>query len=193
MKNYYPKETTIIQPINQATDQNPSPLSYFLNPLQPTMQFFKQVFGSRKSLLPAEPVFPGENFTLYQLDLPEGPSFASINQSYDYYPNKAFFSWHVLIELEVIDKNAYGHPVDTELSKLALLQHAITTFLSKYQTVHLVGRVTRNGFMDLLYYINTPVLSQEEVDAFCNGIMKERGINFTLENDPGWNNVGLIK
>lgn len=157
------------------------------------MQFIKQVFGSRKPQQPVEPIFPGEQFTIYQLDLPGGLSFAAINQAYDHYPNKAIYSWHVLVELEVISKNEQGHPTDAETASLLKLEKTIRAFLGKSQTVHLAGRVNRNGFTDLLFYIDEPKLSQEEVDRFCNEVMQQRAINFSIENDPEWNSVGLIK
>ncbi|RFM28090.1 DUF695 domain-containing protein [Deminuibacter soli] len=157
------------------------------------MDFIKQVFGLKKPQPAVEPIFPGEHFTSYELQLPQGLSLATVNHAYDHYANKAVYSWHVLVELEILDRQE-GHVLtETEQLQLNDLRTAAATFLGETQTVHYVGNVLREGFMDLLYYIDTPLMSQPAVDAFCNGVMKERGINFTIENDPEWNCVGLIK
>ena len=48
------------------------------------------------------------------------------------------------------------------------------TFLKSKHTVHFLGRVTRNGYRDLLYYIDKPNFIQDEVNIFCDNVMKER-------------------
>ena len=159
------------------------------------MNFLKKIFGQADSnSQPTEPVFPGESFSIYKMDFAEGWGLATFNKKYDQYPNKLFFPWHVLIELEIIEKNDNGHPVDTDAEKLAILEDDILTFLKQKHTVHFLGRVTRNGFRDLLYYIDKPKFEQSEVNAFCDNIMKERGINLSMEKDPNWTAVsGFIK
>ncbi len=142
--------------------------------------------------MPAEPVFPGESFCIYKMDFPDGWGLATINSKYDQYPNKAFFPWHVLVELEIIDKNDNGHPVDTDAEKLAKLEEDILKFLQQKHTVHFLGRVTRNGFRDLLYYVDQPKFEQAEVNAFCDNIMKERAINFGMEKDRDWTAVSAF-
>jgi len=65
-------------------------------------------------------------------------------------------------------------------------------FLQQKETVYFLGRVTRNGFREALYY-GKPWFEQVEVNAFCDDIMKERGINFIMERDPNWRvNRGIL-
>jgi hypothetical protein len=159
------------------------------------MKFIKKLFGQRTMIdEPIEPVFPGESFSIYKMDFPDGWGLATFNNKYNDYPNKAIFPWHVLVELEIVDKNDNGHPVDTDAEKLAAIEAEILEFLKQKHTVHFLGRVTRNGFRDLLYYVDMPRFKQAEVNAFCDNIMKERGINFRIKKDPNWTAVsGFIK
>ena len=157
------------------------------------MSFLKNVFGRKEGATPSEPIFPGESFTLFKLNFPDGWGLATVNKAYDNYPNKSYYGWHVIVELEVIDKNGNGHPVDSEALKLNQIEEEINTFLKKTQTVHFVGRVTRNGFRDLLFYIDKPTINQQQLSDFCDPIMKERGINFGIQIDPKWKGVGFIK
>jgi len=159
------------------------------------MKFLRKLFGETdKNDQVTEPIFPGENFSIYKLTLPDGWGLATFNNKYNNYPNKAYFPWHVLVELEIIDKNNNGHPIDTDAEMLARLEDEILKFLQQKHTVHFLGRVTRNGFRDLLYYFDKPKFEQAEVDAFCDNVMKERGINFSMKKDPNWTAVsGFIK
>jgi hypothetical protein len=159
------------------------------------MKFLKRLFGqSDKNVGISEPIFPGENFSISKLTLPDGWGLATFNTKYNNYPNKSFYPWHVLIELEIIDKNENGHPINTEAEKLVKLEDDILNFLKQKHTVHFIGRVTRNGFRDLLYFIDIPKFEEKEVNIFCDDIMKDRAINFGIEKDPKWTSVsGFIE
>ena len=163
--------------------------------LMTSMKFFKKLFGQDDiNNKPIEPIFPGERFSIYKINFPDGWGLATFNNKYNQYPNKTFFPWHVLVELEIVDKNDNGHPVDTDAERLAELEDEILNFLKQKHTVHFLGRVTRNGFRDLLYYVDKPKFEQTEVNAFCDGVMNERRINLTMEKDPNWTAVsGFIK
>jgi hypothetical protein len=155
------------------------------------MKFLRKIFGrsGNNNAQPAEPIFPGESFAIFKLNFPDGWGLGTFNKKYEHYPNKSFYPWLVLIELEIVDKNDNGHPTDTEGEKLAELEESITEFIKQKHTTHFVGRVTRNGDRELLYYIDTPKFVQAEVNAFCDNIMQERGINWGMEKDPEWKGV----
>ncbi len=157
------------------------------------MGIFKKLFGDKDDSRPSKQIFPGENFSIFKLDFPDGWGLATVNKAYDNYPNKSLYPWHVLIELEVIDKNENGHPTAADAEKLNLIEERIEELLNQSQTVHFVARIIRNGYRDLLYYIDQPRLKQDDITTFCDNIMKERGINFTMDEDPTWKNVGFIK
>lgn len=157
------------------------------------MGIFKKLFGIKDISQPSEPIFPGESFSILKLTFPDGWGLATVNKAYDNYPNKSLYPWHVLVEIEVMDKNENGHPTGSEAEKLNKIEEDIEKILKQSQTVHFVARIIRNGFRDLLYYIDEPRLKQSDISAFCDNIMKERGINFTMREDPEWKLVGFIK
>ena len=124
----------------------------------------------------------------------DGLAFATVNKAYDNYSNKSFYPWLVAVELQIIDKNDNGHPTDQEAAQLNAIQEKLETWLKNQHTVHSVARVTRNGFRDLLVYIDKPKLTQEEVNNFFTDIQKEREVNFAIQQDPNWGAVsGFIK
>jgi len=138
------------------------------------MSFLKNLFGRKDEGKPVEPIFPGESFRIFKLNLPDGWGLASANKAYDNYANKAIYGWHVLVELEVINKNDNGHPINEEALRLTQLEDKIKIFLGQTQTVHFVARITRNGFRNLLFYIDKPTISQEQLTTFCDEVMKEK-------------------
>lgn len=153
------------------------------------MSFLKKLFRQSKTSQPKEPVFPGESFAILKLNMPEGLAFATVNNAYKNYPNKSFYPFFVGVELEIIDKNDNGHPVDSEAEKLNQIQNDIENFLKKEHTVHSVARVTRNGARDLLIYIDTPKFKKEQISEICDTINKERQISFSVQKDSGWSAV----
>lgn len=158
------------------------------------MSFFKKIFGSSETKRPIEPIFPGESFSILRLDMSDGLAFATVNMAYENYPNKAFYPYFVGIELEVLEKNDNGHPSDADASKLNQIQDEIEEFLKQRQTVHPVARVTRNGTRDILIYIDSPILTKEEIRTICDRIQKDRPISFSIEKDPTWSSVsGFLK
>jgi len=158
------------------------------------MSFLKKLFGGSGTTSPKEPIFPGERYTILKLDMPEGLALATVNKAYENYPNKVFYPFFVGIELEILGKNDNGHPLPEEGERLNQLQEEIESFLRQKHAVHSVARVTRNGTKDILIYIDTPRLTQEELAAFCSNIQKEREINFSIQKDSTWRAVsGFVK
>jgi len=124
----------------------------------------------------------------------DGLAFATVNNAYDKYVNKAFYPWFVGVELQIIDKNDNGHPTDEEALRLDAIQEELETLLKKKHTVHSIARVTRNGFRDIMIYIDNPKLTQEEINTFFQDIQKVREVNFGIHKDLSWNAVsGFIK
>ncbi|MFA0961657.1 DUF695 domain-containing protein [Roseivirga sp. BDSF3-8] len=158
----------------------------------------KYLFGRNKNqgknFGPAEPIYPGENFLVRQIETQEGIGFVIVNQAYDNYPNKKHFPWCAQFLLEFKDKNENGHPTDQEAEVLNKLEDKIENFLKVKHKVHFIGRVTRKDFRDLIFYIDQPRLDQDETKSFFDQINAIRGVNFNLDKDPEWKFVsGLIK
>ena len=151
---------------------------------------FKKLFGVKSESEPIEPIFPVENYSIFKLDMNDVLAFATINTGYKNYPNKQHFPWCAQILLAIQDKNDNGHPTDEEAAVLNDIEDKITTFLKENHTVHHIGRVTRNGERDIIYYIDKPKFNQHETKLFFDEINSQRNLNFTLEKDPKWEFVG---
>jgi hypothetical protein len=153
---------------------------------------FKKLFSSKAEPGLVEPVFPTENYSIFKLTVDNGLAFATMNTGYNNYPNKSNFPWCAQILLSIQDKNDNGHPIDEEAVVLNDIEVRITEFLKRTQVVHPIGRVTRNGERDIIYYIDKPKFNQKETKEFFDEINAIRNLNFTLEEDAKWKLVGAF-
>lgn len=153
---------------------------------------FKKLFSGKIKSDPIEPIFPKENYSIFKLDMEDGLAFATVNTGYNDYPNKGHFPWCAQIVISIHGKNDNGHPTDEESVVLNDLESKITEFLKMTQTVHPVGRVTRNGERDIIYYIDEPRLDQKETKEFFDEINAVRNLNLTVERDPKWEFVSAF-
>jgi hypothetical protein len=151
---------------------------------------FKKLFGNNSA--PSEPIIPIEKFSIFKLTIDGSFALATINTGYDNYQNKKFYPWYTAVLMEIGGKNENGHPTNEEAELLNSLEDKITEFLGRTQIVHRIGRVTRNGERDIIYYIDKPNLDQNKVKEFFDSINSIRPMNLTIEKDEKWANVAAF-
>jgi hypothetical protein len=150
---------------------------------------FKSLF---KKKLPLEPIFPVEKYSILRLNVDGGIALATINTAYNNYQNKQFYPWYAAILIEVGEQNENGQPTNEEAGLLNSLEEKITAFLRKTQVVHPIGRVTRKGERDIIYYIDKPNFNEKELKEFFDSINIIRPLNLTIENDRAWTNIAAF-
>lgn len=141
---------------------------------------------------PVEPIFPKDNFSILKLEVDNSLALASINQAYNKYPNKKFFPWCAQVLFEIQDKNENGHPTSEEAEVLNDLEDKVDAFFKENHVAHFIGRLTRNGFRDIFYYLDRPNFDQEKTKIFFDEICAIRPIDFYLEEDKKWNKVSAF-
>lgn len=100
----------------------------------------------------------------------------------------------IVIEIIIYihDKNNNGHPTNEEAKVLNELEEKLAVFLNESQTVHAIGRISRNGERDIIYYINQPSLDQIASKEFFDSINVIRPMNITIKKDEKWANIGTF-
>ena len=151
---------------------------------------FKNLFA--KTPPAKEPIFPGEKFSMFKLNLEDGWGLATINKAYDNYHNKPLFPWYAIINIHLQDQNENGHPTDREIKVLNMIEQSVTDFLKQGRTVHFIGRVIRPGERDLLYYLDNRKFPKEETKNFFDALNAVRPINFELQRDAKWSLVNTF-
>ena len=87
------------------------------------------------------------------------------------------------VVMEILDKNDNGHPTNEEAKILNDLEDQITSYLKQTQTLHSIGRVTRNGERDIIFYMDKPKLDGNTAKEFFDSINAIRPINMKLKKD----------
>jgi len=158
---------------------------------------FKNLFKKNepKKYGPIEPIYPGESFEVAEISDDNGFfGFSSVNKAYDNYPNKKYFPWWIQVTLELKDVNEKQMPSESESKLLEELENKIEAFISEKHKTHFIGRVTHGGLRDLIFFVNEPRFDQEETSKFFDHIQTIRSVNFEMDKDLEWNNIGgLIK
>ncbi|MCB0538722.1 MAG: DUF695 domain-containing protein [Bacteroidetes bacterium] len=158
---------------------------------------FKKLFSKKepKSYGPTEPIYPGELFEVGEITADHRFfGVSNINKSYDNYPNKKYFPWWIQVTLELVDTDDRKMPTDSEAQILNELEDKIEKFIKEKHKTHFIGRVTQNGFRDIIFYVDQPRFDQEKTNLFFDKVQEQRRVNFNMEKDINWNNVGgLIK
>jgi hypothetical protein len=149
---------------------------------------FSKLFSS-KSVGPTEPIFPVDNFSIFKLEVDDSLAIATMNTAYNSYPNKKFFPWSAQVLFEILDKNENGHPTEEEAEILNELEDKVEAFFKENHVVHSIGRLTRNGFRDVFYYLSKPNFSEIETKIFFDQISAIRPVNFYLDEDTKWDKV----
>ncbi len=148
-----------------------------------------KLFPRKASSKPSEPIFPENNFGILQLEIDDSLAIASINTAYNKYPNKKFFPWCAQVLFEISDKNENGHPTNEEAEVLNELEDKVEAFFKENHVVHFIGRLTRNGFRDIFYYLDKPNFDQNKTKIFFDEISAIRAVNFYLDEDSEWDKV----
>jgi len=158
---------------------------------------FKRLFTRKgpKSHKPSEPIYPGELFEFSEIsDDNTFIGFSVVNKSYDNYPNKKYFPWCIQVTLELVEVDESEMPSENESQVLNQLEDKIQAFISVKHNTHFIGRITQNGFRDLIFYIDQPRFDHESTNTFFDQIQQKRKVNFNMEMDVDWNNVsGLLR
>ncbi len=158
---------------------------------------FKKLFSKKepKTFGPIEPIYPGEMFEVGEIVDDNGFfAISNINKSYDNYPNKKHFPWWIQVTLELVDTDDRKMPTESEAQILSELEEKIEKFIIDKHKTHFIGRVTQNGFRDIIFYVDQPRFDQEKTILFFDQVQEKRRVNFSMEKDIDWNNVsGLIK
>ena len=158
---------------------------------------FKNLFSKKEPVKygPMEPIFPGELFEFSEITDNEGfYGFSNINKSYDHYPNKKYFPWWIQVTLELVETDDRKMPTENESKILDDLENKIESFISEKHKTHFIGRVTQNGFRDIIFYVDEPRFDGEKTNIFFDQVQEKRKVNFNMEKDIDWKNVsGLIK
>jgi hypothetical protein len=116
--------------------------------------------------------------------------FATINQYFKNFPNKGDFPFSLWVTVETLEKNDEGHPVDTEAILFNSLEDSLIENFVKKTPFCFIGRTTRDGYRELMFYVADKVKATEVMNEFIRNDTFKRRIEFAIDPDETWENVG---
>lgn len=133
---------------------------------------------------------PEEAFSLLKLTNENNLFFALINMAYKGYIYKFKYPWFLSISVPLINPGENGIPNPNDSKALDKFEDSLNKRLIETCAYQYVGRITGDGYRELLYYLNTP----QETVTLLNKIIESnesRAFAYRCEKDDNWNFVNV--
>ena len=126
------------------------------------------------------------NFSIDFLDTEDGLAKVEIDKTLSNYSEKGKVPFLLMLQLEIVEPNEVEHAEDNETEELNETEESILEFFEESQQIMLVGRVSIGGWRDSLFYMDAPNFSKRSLTKILDDINEDRGVNFSIEEDPNW-------
>ena len=137
-------------------------------------------------------IYPKENFSVIQAKLRNGkPVIGSINMAYKNYNKKAQYAWCLTINigLDLKNVNENGLPLQSESDIANKFEDELIKNISKYATVHYIGHLYNDSFLDIYIYLDKPEMIDQYLKKEVNKKDVTRGFAYEIKKDVDWNIV----
>lgn len=115
------------------------------------------------------------------------PQFLSINPNFKKFTEKSKYPYFFSIQIEITKKDSKGLPQGKEeIKNIDNLEDSIDKKIKSICDVYFIGRVTRNGFRYLYYYISKDIDSETAFKPHDSKEPKARLYYSSLEKDENW-------
>ena len=130
----------------------------------------------------------------FQFKIENEDCLATINQYFKGYKNKSNFPYSLWITVETKDKNENGHPTGEEAALFNNLEDSIISKLDKETPYCFIGRTTRNGFREIMFYVSDKDYADKLIGEFVKEDRFKRKVNYNIGPDKTWESIsGFIE
>lgn len=148
--------------------------------------------GQKKPEEKKETIFPSEQFSVIQFKLTNGkPVIGSINMAYKNYNLKSDYPWclKIGIALDLDSVYANGLPLQQESEIANSEEDSLISKIRKLSTVHYVGHLFNDTFLDIYLYLPDPKPIHAYLQATKDDKIWKRGFGWQITEDPKWDSV----
>lgn len=115
------------------------------------------------------------------------PQFLYINPNFKKFTEKHKYPYFFSIQIEITKKDSQGLPQGKEeIENIDDLEDSIDKKIKSMCEVYFIGRVTRNGFRYLYYYISKDIDAETAFKPHDSSDPKSRLYYSSLEKDENW-------
>lgn len=118
----------------------------------------------------------------------EIPEYCFLNPEFRDFKDKEKYSYYLTIRIEFKNKDSKGLPIDkVTIKAIDSVEDEIDEKIKAVCNVYFVGKMMRNGYRYLYYYVSDDKKLSEQF-ASIKGPVDEDGVRFswTLEKDDRW-------
>jgi len=133
---------------------------------------------------------PGEEFSLLELTDENQLFIALINMAYKGYRYKAKYPWFLSISIPLINPSENGLPNKNDSRDLDKFEDSITEKLFSTGNSQYIGRITGEGYRELLYYLDMPQEKVRLLDKIIES-NESRSFAYRCEKDFEWKFVNI--
>jgi hypothetical protein len=134
-------------------------------------------------------MYPKENWCVEKgIDQNGDTIFITVDLGYRGYLLKEQFPWFLWVNITTEDQNEFGHPTKDEAAILNEVEDSITAHLADSCQVRYVGRVTKNGFRELIYFVDDP----RKANQVLTSLTEEQNLReweYEMKRDAQWTYV----
>ncbi len=127
----------------------------------------------------------GGSFSVLQGEVDGRPMIAMIDMGLRGYKEKSTVPWFLSLSTPLVNPTADGLPTKGDSKNLDEWEDAVEKELIGEGRFTFVGRVTRNGHRELLYYIHQPATSTKKLQRLIDAHLT-RPFAFRYERDDKW-------
>lgn len=129
-------------------------------------------------------------FQVFESELDGWPLIAVIDKSYGTFNGKEKYPWFLSISAPLINANEKGLPNNQDAEALNQFEDNIESELNKACSFLFIGRVTCNGYRELVFYIDNPKKVADRLQSIIDS-KKFRPFAFQCEKDNKWERVSV--
>ncbi|MBI1307468.1 MAG: DUF695 domain-containing protein [Bacteroidetes bacterium] len=140
-------------------------------------------------------IYPVESFYMWESTMVDGkPAIGMFNYGYAHFSLKHNYPWFlkiaIALDLESIDER--GLPIEDELRTARELEDELIMNLKKITTVHYIGHLFNDSFLDIFCYLLEPKLVHDWLQKGINNEIFIRGIGYDICEDFEWDKVNYF-
>jgi len=117
------------------------------------------------------------------------PAFVMIDTTYGNYLHKEKYPWYLCIKMPMEELTDQRLPTDRESDALNSLEDSIQRTLDSITKVCFIGRITWNGYRELLFYLDTPKEADKALQELAEDESTSRKFEHRIKKDETWSSV----
>lgn len=134
-------------------------------------------------------IFPPEGFSVGDVMIDKKPYVFMLNSNLLLLKHKELFPWYLSFAMKVGNPNTKGMPEGDELTEMQDFCEQIDKIVkadSAHPNAVYIGRITGNGWIQAMWYVNNPDKTNEQLQSIIKSGDYPFDFDFQITKDSDW-------